>query len=363
MAEGHQRPHPIADDLQDRQHRDGEKGAGDPPHPIPEDEGHHHQHGVEDEAPRQQHGGESLTFNEVDEKIDPRGQQGMADAVEGHQADQEQQGDAGERTQDGNEIEREGNGPPENRIGQAAEIGGQTGRDADRCVDQSDRAEIGGDLALDLAGDLHRLLLVGKPRQDLDEAAQHHVAGDEEEEQQHRDGAELRQYAAGTGEERARQTRSLHGHHRGFPAGPGGNLLDLMQGVLHPADLLLEEVKPILDPRQALRRLGDPIRRRRREGHGKACDTGQEGEDHQEPGKDAWDVEAHQGAHHRLQREMQDDGEDDRYGHVAGEVKRVDQQQAEDARQQQGLAVARQRHLDRVWLPRPVGDCIVGGGG
>ncbi len=46
MPEGRELLDAVADDLGDGEHRHGEDGAGEPPHPVPEDQREHHQHGV-----------------------------------------------------------------------------------------------------------------------------------------------------------------------------------------------------------------------------------------------------------------------------------------------------------------------------
>jgi hypothetical protein len=70
VTEGCQHPDPVTHDLRDRQHRHGQNRAGHTPHPVPEDEGYDDEHGIEREAPRQQHRGDGLSLDEVDYQIE-----------------------------------------------------------------------------------------------------------------------------------------------------------------------------------------------------------------------------------------------------------------------------------------------------
>ena len=162
----------IADYLEGRDHGHREQGSGDAPHPIPEDQRYDHDHGVECELPRQQHGSNRLPFGEMDQQENAGRQQRRPRFFESSQPNQGQKEGAGQRAEDGNVVQQERSTPPKNGIVQPAEIGSNSRKDADRYIHHGYRAEVDRDRALDLVDDFDRLFFVVKRRQYLDDPPQ-----------------------------------------------------------------------------------------------------------------------------------------------------------------------------------------------
>jgi hypothetical protein len=72
VPQSFERTHPIADDLHDGQHRNGQDRAWYAPHPEPEHQRQDDQHGVYGEAPRKQHGSQRFPLDEMDPEIERR---------------------------------------------------------------------------------------------------------------------------------------------------------------------------------------------------------------------------------------------------------------------------------------------------
>ena len=84
-------------------------------------------------------------------------------------------------------VQEKGDGAPEDGIADAGQPHHESRRDADGEVHDRDRHEIGGNVAFDLLGDVDRLPLAGEARQYFDDPAQETVARHQQEiQKQHR---------------------------------------------------------------------------------------------------------------------------------------------------------------------------------
>src|SRR5438067_13530896 len=105
MPDRGERANAVADDLEDREHGHGERRARNAPHPIPEDERADHQYRIEREAPRQQVGRDPFALEDVDDEIGGGWDERLPQRVEAQEADDEEEGDARQRTEDEHIVE------------------------------------------------------------------------------------------------------------------------------------------------------------------------------------------------------------------------------------------------------------------
>ena len=184
----------IADDLQRREQRDRQQCPADTPHPVPKHDRDDHQDGVQDEAPGQQHRRYGL-LDDVNDEISGRGKQGLPDRVEGDQTGQKQHSRSQQGSEERQIVQQHGGHAPKDGIAHAEQVGDHSRQEADSRVHQRDREQISGNVSLDLLRNLNKLLLVAQFGDDFDEPAEKHIAGNEEEEQQHDSDPEARQKA------------------------------------------------------------------------------------------------------------------------------------------------------------------------
>src|ERR1700691_5943814 len=101
------RPNPVADDLSYGQHRHGEDGPGNTPHPEPEDERENDENGIESEPSCQKHRRYRLSLDQMNCQIERRGEKRLPEVVYCQQAGEEKDHNAQRRTEDRRIVEQE----------------------------------------------------------------------------------------------------------------------------------------------------------------------------------------------------------------------------------------------------------------
>src|SRR5579871_5080 len=340
MAQRHEGSDAVAYDLRGGQQGNGEKGARDAPHPIPEDEGGDDQDRIEDESPGEKHGRDHLAFQEVDREIESGRDDRLPDRVETEQADQEQDDDPAEWSEDRDEVQQEGQGSPQHGVGEAAGVGDEAGGDAHAGVHQAYGPEIGGQAALDFLGYGQDAFAVLQPRQHFDEPHQQQVAGNKKKEQQQHHGAKAGQHVPRTAEQHSAEPGPLYdgGGRRGRAA---RQLFQFQARILDFGDRASQKQELGFQPRQAVRSLGEPVGGGTRHHEAERQEDAEQNADDEQGGGDLRHAQHRKRAHGGLQDQAQQEGEYGRKCDLAGEVEGVEKQQRKDAEQKNGRDAGR----------------------
>src|SRR4029078_386707 len=112
-----------------------------------------------------------------------------------------------------------------------------------------------------------------------------------------------------------------------------GHVFDALGRFLELSKTLFQDGETLFQARQAFRRFGNPVCRRRRDADSDASDGSEEHQDHQEGSNRPWKVQAGEGPHAGLQQEVEDERENNWKRDLTGEVKCVEAQQDKDAKQ------------------------------
>jgi hypothetical protein len=308
------------------------------PRPGPEGEGKQDHHRIDLHAAAEEGGRDDLRFKPDQCAIDQRRQQRLADAVEHHDADGGGEHQSGDRPEIGDVVQDEGKQGPQVRCGQADGPEGEPHCRGEPRVDQRDRDQIGGNLALDVEHDAQCRLLVLEARKNPDELFVEQVSGRHEEHGDH-DGAarhedDVDRVTCDQGEDR-RQHRLAHDDLLHIRAGVGGcGILDR----LADADQACEGGSEACDLSQkfALQagRVFDPLQQRARKGEYR--DGGEHtGHDHDcSRGRPGGNAPAREGAHQGPQRHGDEESENGGHQKVAGKIDSGNGRDQQKARQQ-----------------------------